>query len=56
MAPFSYFDFLKQAFTQGDVWQVYRKRLDALMNSGSITKEQYEKFLKEGAVGAIWRT
>ena len=52
MAPFSYFDFLKQAFTQGDVWQVDRKRLDALMNSGSITKEQYEKFLKWGAIGS----
>ncbi|MDE1847278.1 MAG: hypothetical protein KGH52_04450, partial [Candidatus Micrarchaeota archaeon] len=52
MAPFSYFDFLKQAFTQGDVWKVDKGRLDRLMSKGSISREQYDKFLREGAIGS----
>ena len=52
MTPFSYFDFLKQAFTQGDTWKVDKTRLDRLIARGSINKEQYGKFLKEGAIGS----
>ncbi len=52
MTPFSYFDFLKQAFTQGDVWAVDKSRLDRLLSNGSINREQYDKFLKEGAIGS----
>lgn len=52
MAPFSYFDFLKQAFTQGDRWDVDKKRLDRLLAKGSINKSQYDTFLKEGAIGS----
>ena len=52
MQPFSYFDFLKQAFTQGDLWKVDTVRLDRLLKKGSITQEQYDKFLKEGAIGS----
>jgi hypothetical protein len=52
MAPFSYFDFLKQAFTQGDFWPVDKARLDRLLSKGYIGKEQYEKFLREGAIGS----
>lgn len=52
MTPFSYFDFLKQAFTQGDVWPVEKQRLDRLIAKGSISKEQYDKFTKEGAIGS----
>jgi hypothetical protein len=52
MPPFSYFDFLKQAFTVGDNWPVERRRLDTLLANGSITQEQYERFAKEGALGS----
>ena len=52
MKPFSYFDFLKQAFTAGERWQVEKSRLDKLMKDGSITKLQYDEFLSKGAVGS----
>jgi hypothetical protein len=52
MNPFSNFDFLKQAFTQGERWQVNPKRVERLQESGLITKEQATKFLEEGAVGS----
>ncbi|HHT9130028.1 MAG TPA: hypothetical protein ACFYEC_04085 [Candidatus Brocadiaceae bacterium] len=51
MNPFSYFEFLKQAFTEGEIWSVDEKRLDILLEKSSITKTQYEMFLKNGAVG-----
>lgn len=52
MAPFSYFKFLKQAFTQGEHWSVQEKRARALLEGGSITKEQCKKFVFEGAIGS----
>lgn len=52
MQPFSHFDFLKQAFTKGEVWPVEKSRLDILLKSGMITKPQYEDFLKNGAIGS----
>ena len=52
MPPFSYFEFLKQAFTVGERWGVEKKRLDTLLSKGSITKDQYETFLKNGAIGS----
>lgn len=52
MKPFSNFDFLKQAFTVGDIWPVEKKRLDKLLSRSYITKEQYEKFRIEGAIGS----
>ncbi len=52
MQPFSYFPFLKQAFTVGERWHVEKDRLDRLLADSSITKEQYETFLKEGAIGS----
>ncbi len=52
MPPFSYFDFLKQAFTKGEMWKVSRRRLDVLLESGYITKEQYDQFLSGGALGS----
>ena len=52
MNPFSNFDFLKQAFTQGERWQVNPKRVERLRESGLITQEQAAKFLDEGAVGS----
>jgi hypothetical protein len=52
MNPFSNFDFLKQAFTQGERWQVNPKRVEKLLERGLITQEQAAKFLEEGAVGS----
>ncbi len=52
MAPFSNFVFLKQAFTQGDIWKVDKSRLDKLLAEKYITKEQYDKFLSDGAIGS----
>ena len=52
MNPFSDFDFLKQAFTEGERWPVGRQRAERLLESGLITREQCEKFLKEGAIGS----
>lgn len=52
MGPFSYFPFLKQAFTQGEIWRVEKSRLDKLLKQDSITKDEYNRFLKEGALGS----
>jgi hypothetical protein len=52
MPPFSHFGFLKQAFTVGEVWPVERSRLDRLLDEKYITREQFERFLGEGAIGS----
>ena len=52
MKPFSNFQFLKQAFTQGEIWKVDKKRALALRKAKYITQVQYELFLKEGAIGS----
>jgi hypothetical protein len=52
MKPFSDFEFLRQAFTEGERWPVRRERLDGLLASGLITREQYDRFLAEGAIGS----
>ena len=52
MNPFSNFDFLKQAFTQGERWQVTPGRVQRLLDRGLITKGQATQFLEEGAVGS----
>lgn len=52
MSPFSYFEFLKQAFTEAETWDVEQKRLDKLMEEDSLTKAQYETFFKNGAIGS----
>jgi hypothetical protein len=52
MNPFSTFDFLKQAFTQGERWPVDPARVEALLQRQLINQEQATKFLEEGAVGS----
>jgi hypothetical protein len=52
MNPFSDFEFLKQAFTEGERWPVARERAEKLLAAKLITLEQFEKFLKEGALGS----
>jgi len=52
MAPFTTFPFLRQAFTEGEKWQVPEERLSRLVGEGLITEEQAEKFRREGALGS----
>lgn len=52
MDPFTTFPFLRQAFTEGEQWDVCPERLDALLTAGLITAEQAEKFRAEGARGS----
>jgi hypothetical protein len=52
MNPFSDFPFLKQAFTEGERWPVRRERAEHLLQRGLIDQAQFDKFLKEGAIGS----
>jgi hypothetical protein len=52
MKPFSDFEFLKQAFTEGERWPVDPKRIQRLLEGGLITADQAEIFRREGAVGS----
>jgi len=52
MPPFSNFEFLRQAFTEGERWPVRRQRAERLVSAGLITREQFEQFMKDGALGS----
>lgn len=52
MKPFSDFPFLKQAFTEGERWRVSRDRAQRLLQNGSITQEQFDEFIRNGAIGS----
>ena len=52
MKPFSDFDFLRQAFTEGERWRVRPDRVARLRERNLITKEQAELFLRDGAIGS----
>ena len=52
MKPFSDFEFLRQAFTEGERWAVRPDRVQALLVDGLITQEQADGFLRDGAIGS----
>ena len=52
MKPFSNFEFLRQAFTEGEKWPVAPERIEKLLQAGHLTAEQGERFLREGALGS----
>ena len=52
MKPFSFFPYLKQAFTAGENWQVESTRVRSLVEQGKITPEQGEHFIAHGAIGS----
>lgn len=52
MQPFSDFAFLRQAFTEGERWSVNPKRAERLLAARLITREQYEQFVRAGAIGS----
>lgn len=52
MKPFSDFPFLRQAFTEGERWPVDRERVERLRKLGLITEQQFEQFVRDGAIGS----
>jgi len=52
MKPFSDFEFLRQAFTEGERWPVSQERAKKLLQEGLVSSEQFLRFLKEGALGS----
>jgi hypothetical protein len=52
MKPFSDFEFLRQAFTEGERWKVQPRRIDALVKAGLITEQQADGFRRDGAIGS----
>lgn len=52
MKPFTDFPYLRQAFTEGEVWPVDPERIDHLLSERRITPEQAERFREQGAIGS----
>ena len=52
MKPFSDFEFLRQAFTEGERWLVRPDRVSGLLRLGLITQPQADGFLRDGAIGS----
>jgi hypothetical protein len=52
MKPFSDFEFLRQAFTEGERWQVRPERGQRLLSAKLITQQQFDSFTKDGAIGS----
>jgi hypothetical protein len=52
MAPFTDFPHLRQAFTKGEMWPVDPRRIERLLADGRITREQADRFRREGALGS----
>ncbi|QEL14880.1 hypothetical protein [Limnoglobus roseus] len=52
MKPFTDFEYLRQAFTKGEVWPVAEARITKLVREGRITEPQAVKFRTDGALGS----
>lgn len=52
MKPFTNFEFLTQAFTEGERWQVDPRRIEKLLEKKSITIDQAAQFRANGAIGS----
>ncbi len=52
MKPFSDFEFLRQAFTEGERWSVRPGRVAVLRQAGLISAAQAEGFVRDGAIGS----
>jgi hypothetical protein len=52
MKPFSDYEFLKQAFTEGERWPVRHERAQRLLDHALIDPAQFDKFITEGAIGS----
>ena len=52
MAPFSDFEYLKQAFSKGEIWEVDPLRVQGLLDQKRITREKAEQFVHKGVLGS----
>jgi hypothetical protein len=52
MKPFTNFSYLRQAFTEGEIWPVQPERIDRLLRAGRITNDQASQFREHGALGS----
>lgn len=52
MPPFSFFPYLKQAFTAGERWKVPVHRIEKLLKNSQISQEMAHKFLVDGVIGS----
>lgn len=52
MKPFTDFPYLRQAFTEGEIWPVRPERIERLLKDGRITFEQAKQFRECGALGS----
>ncbi len=52
MDPFTNFEFLKQCFTEPEIWDVDPNRIELLLQKKLIDSSQAEKFKTSGAVGS----
>ncbi len=52
MKPFTDFPWLKQAFSEGEVWPICPSRIDRLLSENAITPAQADQFRAKGAIGS----
>lgn len=52
MKPFTDFPYLRQAFTEGEIWPVRSQRIAKLLEAGRISDEQAKHFREHGALGS----
>jgi hypothetical protein len=52
MKPFTDFSYLRQAFTEGEMWPVADSHLNRLLANGQITAAQADQFRRHGALGS----
>jgi hypothetical protein len=52
MPPFTDFDHLKQAFTEGDAWPIRAERIERAVADGSISEAHAKTFRDQGAIGS----
>ncbi len=52
MPPFTDFPYLRQAFTEGELWRVPRERLEDLLQGGVITPQQADRWASHGTLGS----
>lgn len=52
MPPFTDFEYLKQAFTEGEVWPISPKRIERALADQMIDDTQAQSFWERGAIGS----
>jgi hypothetical protein len=52
MKPFTNFPYLRQAFTEAELWPVHPQRIEKLLREGRITEAQAQHFREHGALGS----